>query len=219
MDKFRNKNKDKFDRSEHKFSQEKMELTISNISKKYLGKRFSVDAIVDGIVQTTGPTLFTIVDGTGSFVVKAFEGAGVRAFPELKIGDAVSVFMQLNEFNNALEGEAMSFKKLEPSKAEALNKKIEAEYERRATPPNSQFLIKSHILDKLKPSLMEAAKQIRLAVFKNRPIIIRHHNDADGYSSGYSLERAILPLVMAQHGTDKHSKQYCSKTPNISPFY
>ena len=41
----------------------------------------------------------------------------------------------------------------------------------------------------------QAATQIRLAVIQDRPIIVRHHNDCDGYSSGFALERAIIPLI------------------------
>jgi RecJ-like exonuclease len=69
--------------------------------------------------------------------------------------------------------------------------------------------------DKLKSDFIKAATEIRLAIFQNRPIIVRHHNDADGYSSGFALERAIIPLVSKQHGGGKSPWESCpSKEPS-----
>ena len=82
-----------------------------------------------------------------------------------------------------------------------------------------KFLVESIILDKLKDSFIKAATQIRLAVIQDRPIIIRHHNDADGYSSGFALERAILPLIEKQHGSEKAGWEFFTRAPCAAPFY
>ena len=66
----------------------------------------------------------------------------------------------------------------------AIQKEIERE---RASVKPIDFLVNDPILDKLKERFVQAATQIRLAIIRNRPIIIRHHNDTDGYSSGYAL--------------------------------
>jgi len=87
----------------------------------------------------------------------------------------------------------------------------------KVTPP--EFLVKSPILDKLKERFVEAATQIRLAVIQDRPIIVRHHNDADGYSSGFSLERAILPLIIKQHSSVKAPWEFFLRAPSQAPFY
>jgi len=53
----------------------------------------------------------------------------------------------------------------------------------------------SEVLEKLRPKMRNAAKLIRKAVFKSRPIIIRHHADADGITSAIAIERALIPLI------------------------
>ena len=66
---------------------------------------------------------------------------------------------------------------------------------------------------------MEAAFQIRLAVIQSRPVIVRHHNDCDGYSSGFALEKAIMPLIIRQHSSLKAPWEYFHRAPCQSPFY
>lgn len=196
-----------------------METTINEITKKR-GKRINtVGALVASVAQTTGPTLFTLTDGTGSIVVKAFEGAGVRAYPDVLEGDFVEVSMTLKEFNKALEGEVMKMYKLSGDKAVKMKDKIENLQRTRAAAKPVEFLVKSKVLDKLKERFIKAATEIRLAIIMNRPIIVRHHNDADGYSSGYALERGILPLVEQQHGKGKALRQYFIRAPSATPFY
>jgi len=71
----------------------------------------------------------------------------------------------------------------------------------------------------LKDSFVKAATEIRLAIVQNRPIVIRHHNDTDGYSSGFALERAILPLIAAQHQSSKAAWEFYARAPCAAPFY
>ncbi len=197
-----------------------MELQISKVSlKQHEGKTISLAGIIDRIAQTTGPTLFSLVDGSGTLMLKGFDGAGKRAFPEINEEDVVKVMVQVKEFQGMLEGEIIRITKLQGPPAEQLKKEIEAEERKRATVNPIPFLVKSPILDKLKERYIQAATEIRLAVVKNRPIIVRHHNDCDGYSSGYSLERAIIPLIIKQHGGGKAPWEYYTRAPSAAPFY
>ena len=76
-----------------------METPIATISiKKHEGKAMTIEGIVDRVAQTTGPTLFSLIDGTGTLVVKGFEGAGVRAYAHIKEGDAVRATVKKREF-------------------------------------------------------------------------------------------------------------------------
>lgn len=197
-----------------------MELQISKVSlKQHEGKTISLSGIIDRIAQTTGPTLFSLVDGSGTLMLKGFDGAGVRAYPHINEEDTVKVMVQVKEFQGTLEGEIIRITKLEGAAANQLRKEIEAEERRRATVQPIPFLVKSPILDKLKERYVQAATEIRLAIVKNRPIIVRHHNDCDGYSSGYSLERAIIPLIIKQHGGGKAPWEYYTRSPSMAPFY
>lgn len=197
-----------------------MEITIKEItSKKRIKGIVTIQGIVNSVNQTSGPTLFSLSDGTGTLVVKAFEGAGVRAYPNIDEGDCVEAQISVKEYNKMLEGEAMKLIKLVDSKAEKVKKHIEQLQRERAKIIPPEFLVKSKILDKLKDRFVKAATEIRLAIIMNRPIIIRHHNDADGYSSGFALERAILPLILEHHGNEKALSTHYTRAPSNAPFY
>src|SRR3989344_3596518 len=81
------------------------EISISQINFEIVGQTVSLMAFVDSISQTSGPTLFNITDGTGTFVLKGFSSPGERTFPEIKEGTAIETIAQINEYNNMLEGE------------------------------------------------------------------------------------------------------------------
>ncbi len=196
-----------------------MDTQIKDINEKLKGRMISLKGIVDSIAQTSGPTLFNVTDGTGTFVLKGFEGAGVRAYPQIEEGSAIESTIEVREFNNALEGEIIKMKKLDSIGQTKLKEAIEKIQLERAEAKPVPFLVKTPILEKMKDRFVAAATEIRLAVINNRPIIIRHHNDCDGYSAGYVLERAILPLVEKQHSADKALWQYISRAPSMTPFY
>lgn len=193
--------------------------TLENINPSVVGRRFIVRALIDSINQTSGPTLFSVTDGTGLLVLKGFESPGERAHPDVKETDAIEAIIQVNEFNGMLEGEIKKLTKLDEQKTSEFRKHLELLERQRSTPPKVDFLIQSPILDKLKDSFIKAATEIRLAIIQNRPIIIRHHNDADGYSAGFTLERAILPLIEKHHGPGKAAWEFYLRAPCAAPFY
>lgn len=196
------------------------EALIAEVLKARTGESFSLRGTIEKVVQTGGPTVFYISDGTGTLALKAFEKAGVRAYPHVDVGDAIMAAITLEEFNEELEGEVSTLKKMTGAEQEALKRELtQRELERaRVTPP--PFLVASPLLEKLKDRFVKAATAIRLAIFQNRPIIVRHHNDTDGYSSGYALERAILPLVSAQHGSSpKATWEFYTRAPCAAPMY
>ena len=192
---------------------------IGEITADHIGKSLEFSGFVEKILQTSGPTIFVVSDGTGMLSTKAFLKAGERAHPEIEEGDAVNVRVKMNEFRDVLEGEISSIKKLSKEELSKLKKKIEDLEKDRAKVEFKNFAIKSQILDKLKDRFVEAAHQIKLAIIQNRPIVVRHHNDADGYSAGYCLERAIIPLIEKQHGGGKSPWEYYTRSPCAAPFY
>jgi RecJ-like exonuclease len=195
------------------------QVTIDKISAKDKGESFSVFGSVDKVVQTGGPTIFYITDGTGTLALKAFEGAGVRSYPHVDVGDVIKASIKIEEYNDELEGEVSKIWKLQDKdKKEFLDglEKIERDRAKVAPIP---FLADSPVLEKLKERMIVAATAVRLAVIQNRPIIIRHHNDTDGYSSGYALERAILPLIEKQHASVKAAWEFFTRAPCDAPMY
>jgi RecJ-like exonuclease len=195
------------------------QVTIDKISAKDKGESFSVFGLIDKVVQTGGPTIFYITDGTGTLALKAFEGAGVRSYPHIDVGDAVKASIKIDEYQDELEGEVAKLWKLQDKdKKEFLDGLEKIERDRAKVTP-IPFLVDSPTLEKLKERMITAATAIRLAIIKNRPIIIRHHNDTDGYSSGYALERAILPLIEKQHASVKAAWEFFTRAPCDAPMY
>jgi len=179
----------------------------------------SITAHVNKVVQTGGPTVFVVSDGTGNLSIKGFIKPGVRAYPEIVEGLIIKAVIEIGEFQGEMEGEIKSMNTLdEANKKHFLEGMKEIEKERaKVVSPN--FLVESNILTKLKERFIEAATQIRLAVIQDRPIIVRHHNDTDGYSSGFALERAILPLIEKQHSSEKAGWEFFTRAPCAAPFY
>ena len=192
---------------------------IASFTLDDVGKEFGIHAKVESIKQSSGPTLFTLFDGTGSLSAKSFAGPGKRAFPELEEDMAISAKLQLREYDNNLEAELISFKILEENKQAQLKRRIERISEEKAMPSEIEFFIKSDILEKLKPKIILFAKIVKKAVLESRPIILRHHADCDGYCGGIALERAILPLIMQNHDDPRAGWQYYRRSPSKAPFY
>ncbi len=182
-------------------------------------KKISITGRINRIIQTGGPTVFVFNDGTGNLSLKGFIGPGERAYPEIEEGDCVSAIVNIGEFQGEMEGDIDKIKKLDSDHAKLFLERLEKLEKDRARVEPPEFLVDSPILDKLKNRFIEAATEIRMAIIQDRPIIVRHHNDADGYSSGFALERAILPLIEKQHGSLKAPWEYFLRAPCQAPFY
>src|SRR3989339_555659 len=191
MNNFSKKNKD-FKRpvKSSQEREEKLEKSFIKDIKKNSKNTVFIFGKINRIAQTGGPTVFVVSDGTGSLSLKGFVGAGQRAYPEITEGDSIKTFIKIED--------------IERERAKVI-------------PP--KFLVESPILNKLKDSFIKAATEIKLAIIQDRPIIVRHHNDTDGYSSGFSLERAILPLIEEQHGSEKSRWEFFTRAPCAAPFY
>ena len=209
----------KFERVRFKDPRDVKALSIDEVSKDMLKERVELKGSVERIIQTGGPTIFIVSDGTASLALKGFEKPGDRAYPDIDVGDHVKAVVEVSEYDGELEGEIKNIEKLSEGEKKELAKKIVNLQLERAKVVAPEFLIKSPILDKLKNLYIKAATEIRLAIIQQRPIIVRHHNDTDGYSSGYALERAILPLIQKEHGGEKSAWEFFLRAPCAAPFY
>ncbi len=185
---------------------------------KYLGKLVHISGEVIQIKQTGGPTIFTISDEDGTVQCAAFEKAGERAYPEIKSETIVKVIGEPSMRNGAMQVEIRAMKQLWGGDATGIKEQIESAIDKRAEPHDIRFLVKSEVLEKLRPKMRNAAKLIRKAVFKSQPIIIRHHADADGITSAIAIERALLPLLREVGGSDADRHLY-RRSPSKAPFY
>ena len=96
---------------------------------------------------------------------------------------------------------------------------IEDALNKRAEPDDVDFLVKSDVLNRLKPKMREAAQKIRRAILDGRSILLRHHNDADGICSGVAMEKAIVPLVEQVNPSNDAQYYYFKRSPSKAPFY
>ena len=202
-----------------KKTEEIKETLVEKIDEKSLKKKVALIGVVDKILQTGGPTVFEINDGTGHLSLKGFIAPGKRAYSEINEGDYIKAIVFLEEFNGEIEGDIQKiFKKTGEEKLK-IKKEIERRQRERAKVTPLNFLVNDPILIKLKSKFINAATEIRLAILQGKPIIIRHHCDTDGYSAAFALERAILPLIKKQHMSEKAPWEFFMRAPSMSPYY
>ncbi|NYT05224.1 MAG: phosphoesterase [Methanomicrobiales archaeon] len=191
---------------------------LSDLASK-IGRTVMVEGEVAQIKQTSGPTIFTIVDETGTENAAAFIEAGVRAYPEVVVGDMVGILGEVMQRNNQLQIEVASLAVLSPDEADTVRERINRALDDRAEPEEIPFLVESEVLEKLRPELRKIAKIIRKAVFTAQPIVLRHHADADGISAAVAVETAVIALIR-ESGADFDAENYLFKrAPSKAPFY
>ncbi|MBT8507787.1 phosphoesterase [Methanomicrobiaceae archaeon CYW5] len=187
--------------------------------RERVGRQVTVDVEVAQIKQTSGPTIFTVVDETGTEDAAAFIEAGVRAYPEVQLGDMVSVSGEVMMRNNRLQIEVGNITVLTGDEREAVERRIERAIDERAMPEDRPFMVESEVLELLKPEMQKVAKIIRKAIFTAQPIILRHHADADGITAAVAVERAVTMLIRASGGDPDTESHLFKRAPSKAPFY
>jgi len=183
------------------------------------GRMVRIDGKVQQIQQTSGPTIFIISDESGTTEIAAFDKAGERSYPEIELEDAVQVIGEVNEHSGKTQIESSSMIKLDAESTKQLNKLIDDALNAKAKPQDVDFLVKSDVLNRLKPKMYEAAQRIRRAILDGRTILLRHHNDADGICSGVAMEKAIVPLIQKENPSNDAEYYYFKRSPSKAPFY
>jgi len=192
-------------------------VSISEL-ENFVGKIIGIRGKVTHIRQTGGPTIFTILDESGSVNAAAFEG-GDRAYPEISVDDVVKIIGIVKRRDAKIQVEVLEMERLLGEEAYKIQKSIKEELEKRSEPIFTSFLVESEVLNRLKNDMLKVAKELKKAVFESRPIIIRHHWDADGVCGGVALEKALIELVEEVHA-DSEAKYYLVKRRvSRAPFY
>lgn len=184
-----------------------------------VGRTVRIEGEIAQVKQTSGPTIFTIVDESGTENAAAFVEAGVRAYPEAELSDIVRIVGEVMMRNNQLQIEVESLTVLTGAEAEEVAKRIDLALEARAEPPDVPLLIDSEVLSRLRPEMRKLAKIIRKAVFTARPIILRHHADADGICSAVAIEQAVTALIRESGGDFDAEFFLFKRAPSKAPFY
>ena len=192
---------------------------IEKLDESCLKKVVKVYGEVVQIQQTSGPTIFTITDETAITWAAAFDEPGVRVYPHINIGDIVEVVGEVNQHNGEIQIESENIEKLDDATAKKMGDLIDKALDEKATPEDVDFLIKSPVLDRLKPKMREAAKVIKRAILDGRSILVRHHADADGICAGVAMEKAIIPLLKEFNPDGEAEWHYFKRSPSKAPFY
>lgn len=192
---------------------------IEDLNDDIMGKVVKIQGLASQIQQTSGPTIFTITDETGTTYVAAFQEAGVRAYPEIEVEDMVEVLGEVNKHDGDIQIESESITKITGELQDKLYKLIDDALDEKASVEDNDFLIESETLNSLKPKMMDAAKRIRRAILDGRTVLLRHHADADGICSGVAMEKAVLPLIEEVNPDGDAKYHYFKRSPSKAPFY
>ncbi len=191
---------------------------LAELGKK-IGRTVRIEGEIAQVKQTSGPTIFTIVDESGTENAAAFVEAGVRAYPEAELGDLVRIVGEVMQRNNQLQIEVDSLSVLTGPEAQECRERIDKALDLRSEPPDIPLLVPSPILEKLRPEMRKIAKIIRRAVFTSQPIILRHHADADGICSAVAIEQAVTTLLRESGGDFDSDYFLFKRAPSKAPFY
>jgi RecJ-like exonuclease len=164
-----------------------------------VGDLVRLEGVVTNVRQTGGPTVFTLQDETGTVDCAAFEGAGIRAYPEVDTDDFVRFDGEVRERRGELQIETERLTVLSDEAATVVADRMEDAIAAEAAVEEVEPLESDPSVEAVLGEVREAATSIRRAVIESRPVIIRHAATVDGYLAGAAIERAVLPLIENEH--------------------
>ncbi|MFP4627179.1 MAG: DHH family phosphoesterase [Natronomonas sp.] len=192
--------------------------SIAELSDR-AGETVHVEGEVVQIKQTAGPTIISIRDGTGVASCAAFEAAGVRAYPEVELDDAIRVTGPVERRNGSIQIEVANLDRFDGDTATAVRERVTSAAQERAEPESVDPLVEWPALDVLRDDLRDVARRLRSAVLESRPIRLRHHADGDGMCASLPVQLALENFIAEVH-TDPEAPQHLFKRlPSKAPFY
>lgn len=148
-----------------------------------------------------GPVVFIVTNGLGAI-------EAVIKDSEFEVGDVVNLQGTVNEHRGRLQ--------IEIERIDASEVKFDEIIMERSRPVRTEFSITSDRYAVMEETVLGIATRIRKAVLEGQPIMIRHHNDADGIISGLSIEISCFQMMQSL-GID--SRYLLFRSPSRAPFY
>lgn len=185
----------------------------------HVGEPVRLEGEIASVRQTSGPTIFEVADETGVVECAAFVEAGVRAYPEIEMGDVVRLDGEIERRRGDLQVETEELTALAGDEQQAVVDRLTAALDEQTRPPEVEPLADEPAIEAIEEPLRDAAHAIRRAVVQSRPIVVRHAATADGYVAGAAIERATLPLVAEEHETADAVYHYFDRRPLEDRFY
>ena len=184
-----------------------------------VGQTVHVEGEVVGIKQTGGPTLFQLRDGSGVVPAAAFEEAGVRAYPDIEIGDVVRVTGDVETREGAVQVEVDELARLDDEESAEVRERLEAQLDETAAPAEVEPLIEWEAFEPIREELRGVAKRLRRAVLDGRPIRMRHHADGDGMCASVPVQLALQNFIGEVHEDSQAPQHLFRRLPSKAPYY
>jgi RecJ-like exonuclease len=177
-------------------------------------------AEISSIKQTSGPTLFKLIDEYGNTVVGVgFIEAGQRAFPQIQEGFIVEVAGHYNIHQGQTQIDLREMIILPEDVSEEFRSKVSERLQEKTKAPEIPFSINSELLEKLKPQFQAITERIRQAIFTGQNIVIKYyHPSVDATCASIVLELAILDLMRAKSIDSKASLRKYPERMNYYEF-
>ncbi|WP_200530977.1 OB-fold nucleic acid binding domain-containing protein [Halorubrum sp. LN27] len=195
------------------------EPTVSRVRGLAPGDEVTVEGEIVQAKQTGGPTIFAVADASGVVSCAAFEEAGVRAYPEVEVGDMVHVSGTIETRENALQLEVDSLKRLPEERATEARERFEAALDERAAPADVDPLVEWEAFEPIHDDLRELARLLRRTVLAGRPIRVRHHADGDGMCAAIPVQLALENFVRDVHEDPDAARHLFKRLPSKAPYY
>ena len=192
---------------------------ITAVSVATVGDDVTVEGEIVQIKQTGGPTIFHVADESGVLAAAAFEEAGVRAYPDVEIGDVVRVAGNVENHEGAKQLEVTDVSVLEGETAAAAAERLDEAMRERAEPEAVEPLVEWEAFEKLRPGLEDLARRLRRTVLEGRPIRIRHHADGDGMCAAIPVQLALENFIESVHEGDDAARHNLKRLPSKAPYY
>ena len=195
------------------------EPTITPVGGLAPGDEVTVEGEVVQAKQTGGPTIFAVSDASGIVSCAAFEEAGVRAYPEVAVGDMVHVSGAIETRENALQLEVDSLKRLDGERAATARERFESALDERAEPADVDPLVEWEAFEPIHDDLRDLARLLRRTVLAGRPIRARHHADGDGMCAAIPVQLALENFVGDVHEDRDAARHLFKRLPSKAPYY
>jgi RecJ-like exonuclease len=184
-----------------------------------VGETVRLEGEIVGVRQTSGPTVFELRDASGAVDCAAFVEAGVRAYPDAEVGSVVRLDGEVERRYDELQVETEALELLTDGEAAAVERRLADALTAEARPDSVTTLVDDDAVDAVAEDLVDAAETIRRAVLESRPVVVRHAATADGYVAGAAIERAVLPLIRAEHAAADAEYHYFTRRPLEESVY
>jgi len=186
---------------------------------EWVGEPVHVEGRVVQSKQTGGPTIFQVRTVGGVVPCAAFEGAGVRAFPDVELDDIVRLTGTIESRDDDPQLETDDVTVLDGAAREQVTDRLREDRATLAGPAMVDPLIEWPALEKLWDDLATVARRLRETVLAGRPIRLRHHADGDGLCASVPLQYALERFIADTWVDPDAGRHLLKRLPSKAPFY